>query len=211
MASLRVAEMALARRTEVTRAEKRCPYCGTVDAHLPSKDKNDRQRCLCRAAACGRGFNILTGTPMARARKPEAWGQYLSHLARHRSGRQIGAAGIGVNHTTIWRWRHRFLKAAAQDQTAILSEVIEADETFVVRSCKDTVDGGRASHPRRAAAGLGRHQARPLGEQVPVLTVPTMRAGSLRSSCHRWPPSGRRWTAGLLPTRWSAPMAPRLT
>src|SRR3954463_11134367 len=73
MASLRVAEVALARRTAATRAERRCPHCGTVDAHLHGKDKNDRQRFLCRAAACGRSFNILTGTPMACARKPEAW------------------------------------------------------------------------------------------------------------------------------------------
>ncbi|MDO9713988.1 hypothetical protein Q7A36_37135 [Paracraurococcus sp. LOR1-02] len=37
---------------------------------------------------------------------------------------------------TVWRSRHRFLKAAAQDNTAILSGVIEADETFFARSCK---------------------------------------------------------------------------
>ena len=30
VASMRVAEVALARRTEVTRAERRCPHCGTA-------------------------------------------------------------------------------------------------------------------------------------------------------------------------------------
>jgi ribosomal protein S27AE len=44
IASTRVAEMALTRRTKVTRAQRRCPHCGTQGAHLHDKDKNDRQR-----------------------------------------------------------------------------------------------------------------------------------------------------------------------
>ena len=152
---MRVAEVALARRTEVTRAERRCPHCRTGGAHLHGKDRNDRQRFRCRAAECRRSFNILTGTPMARARKPEKWGQYLFHMTDHRSVRQIIAAGIGVNHTTVWRWRHRFLKAAAQDNAAILSGVIEADETFFVRSCKGHRGWvkGRPPEPRARVPG----------------------------------------------------------
>jgi transposase-like protein len=121
VASMRVAEVSLARRTEATRAKRRCPHCGTEDAHLHGKDKNDRQRFRCRTAECRRSFNILTGTPMAHARKPERWGHYLSHMTDHRSVRKITAAGIGVNHTTVWRWRRRFLQAAAQDNATTLS------------------------------------------------------------------------------------------
>src|SRR3954447_15234978 len=174
VASMRVAEVALARRTEATRAEQRCPHCGTAGAHLHGKDKNDRQRFRCRTSECRRTFNILTGTPMARARKPEKWGQYLSHMTDHRSVRQIVAAGIGVNHTTVWRWRHRFLKAAAQDNTAILSGVIEADETFFARSCKGHPGWvkGRPPEPRAARPrAWGATKRGLLGEQVPVLTT----------------------------------------
>lgn len=57
-------------------------------------------------------------------------------MTDHSSVRKITAAGIGVNHNTVWRWRYRFLKAATQDNTASLSGVIEADETFFVRSFK---------------------------------------------------------------------------
>src|SRR3954468_447414 len=166
VASMRVAEVALARRTEVTRAKRRCPHCGTKGAHLHGKDKNDRQRFRCRTTECRRTFNILTGTPRARARKPEKWGQYLSHMTDHRSVRKITAAGIGVNHTTVWRWRHRFLKAAAQDNATTLSGVIEADETFFVRSCKGHRgwgEGQTARAPRRAPTCVGRHQAGPVG------------------------------------------------
>src|SRR4051794_27312318 len=70
VASMRAAEVVLVRRTEVTHAERGCPHCGTAGAHLHGKDKNDRQWFRCRATECRRSFNILTGTPMARARKP---------------------------------------------------------------------------------------------------------------------------------------------
>jgi transposase-like protein len=180
VASTRVAEVALARRTEVSCAKRGCPHCGAEGAHLHGKDKNDRQRFRCCAIECRRTFNILTGTPMARARKPERWGHYLSYMTDHRSIRKITAAGIGLNHTTVWRWRHRFLKAAAQDNAMTLSGVIEADETFFVRSCKGHrgwVKGrppeARAARPRAWGAtkrGLS-------GEQVPVLTALDNAAG----------------------------------
>ena len=88
---MRVAEVALARRTEVTRAERRCPHCGTAGAHLHGRDKNDRQRFRCRTTECRRSFNILTGTPMARARKPEKWGHY-PHSSPH-----FALASFGMN------------------------------------------------------------------------------------------------------------------
>jgi len=154
VASMRVAEVVLARRTEVTRAARRCPHCGTGGAHLHGKDKNDRQRFRCCISECRRSFNILTGTAMARARKPERWGHYLSHMTDHRSVRKITAAGICVNHTTVLRWRHRFLKAAAQDNTAILSGVIEADETFFVRSFKGHRGWVKGRPPQNRAARL---------------------------------------------------------
>lgn len=174
VASMRVADVALARRTEVTRAERRCPRCATAGAHLHGKDKNNRQRFRCRTAECRRTFNILTGTPMARARKPETWGHYLSHMTDHRSVRKIIEAGIGVNHTTVWRWRHRFLKAAVQDNAAILSGVIEADETFFVRSFKGHRGWVKGKPPETRAArprAWGATKRGLSGEQVPVLTA----------------------------------------
>jgi transposase len=50
-----------------------------TDSYLHGKDKNDRQRFRCRTTECRRTFNILTGTPMARAQKPKKWGRYLSY------------------------------------------------------------------------------------------------------------------------------------
>jgi hypothetical protein len=80
-------------------------------------------------------------------------------MTDHLSIRNIVKAGIGVNHVTVWRWRHRFLTAASKDNTAILSGVIEADETFFLRSFKGHrgwTDGNppedRAARPRAATS-----------------------------------------------------------
>ena len=104
-ASMRAAEVVLARRTEAIRTERRCPHCRTGGAHLHGKDKNDRQRFRCRVAECRRSFNILTGTPMARARKPEKWGQYLSHMTDHRS--VIGQTARAPSRAPACMGRHQ--------------------------------------------------------------------------------------------------------
>lgn len=172
--SVRVADVALARRTETVKADRTCPHCGTEGAHLHGKDKNDRQRFRCRAQECRRTFNILTGTPMARARKPEKWGRYLGCMTDHLSVRRIIEAGIGVNHVTAWRWRHRFLRAAANDNAGVLSGVIEADETFFVRSFKGSRGWKKGKPPEQRAArpsGWGALKRGLSHEQVPVLTA----------------------------------------
>jgi transposase-like protein len=169
-----LAAFALAHRTKAVLRVRSCPHCQTDGAMLHGKDKNGRQRFRCINPACRRTYNILTGTPMARARKPEKWGRYLAHMTDHRSIRKIVQAGIGVHHVTVWRWRHRFLKAAANDNAAILSGVIEADETFFVRSFKGHRGWTKGHPPENRAARPSAWGATKRGlsdEQVPVLTA----------------------------------------
>lgn len=172
--SEQVAEISLARRTQATIQSKTCPHCRGVDVVLHGKDNNGRQRFRCRTLECRRTFNILTGSPMARARKPEKWGRYLSCMTDHLSIRKIIASGIGVHPVTAWRWRHRFLKAAVNDNAGVLSGVIEADETFFVRSfkghrgwVKDRPPAPRAARP----SGWGALKRGLSHEQVAVLTA----------------------------------------
>lgn len=170
--SQQVAEVALVRRTQATVKSKTCPHCRGIDVVLHGKDKNGRQRFRCRG--CRRTFNILTGTPMARARKPEKWGRYLSCMTDHLSIRKIIASGVGVHPVTAWRWRHRFLKAAANDNGAVLSGVIEADETFFVRSFKGHRGWVNGKPPESRAARASAWGAVTNGisrQQVPVLTA----------------------------------------
>ena len=78
-----------------------------------------------------------------------------------------GAAGrCGVAASTAFRWRHRFLRAVAKTPKT-LRGIVEADETFVLRSRKGARKPDRK--PRRrggkaASRGLSR-------EQVPVLVA----------------------------------------
>lgn len=172
--SQQVAEVALVRRTQACIQTKTCSHCRGVDVVLHGKDKNGRQRFRCRAVGYGRTFNILTGTPMARARKPEKWGRYLSCMTDHMSLRRIIANGVPVNYRTAWRWRHRFLKAASNDNGAVLSGVIEADETFFVRSFKGHRGWTKGTPPENRAArpsGWGAVTNGISRQQVPVLTA----------------------------------------
>jgi transposase-like protein len=167
-----VTDMALARRTRETLRTRTCPHCQGSHSVLHGKDQNGRQRFKCRG--CRKTYNIMTGTPMARARKPEKWGNYLACMTEHRSVRHIVAAGIGVHHVTVWRWRHRFLQAAANDNASILSGVVEADNTFFSRSFKGSrgwrsgkPPENRAARPRAPVASKHGLSCGP----VPVLTA----------------------------------------
>lgn len=169
-----ITDVALARRTNATRNARTCPHCATACATLHGKDQNGRQRFRCCNARCGRTYNILTGTPMARARKPEAWGRYLGYMTDFMSVRKIILTGIDISHLTAFRWRHRFLAAAIADNAAILSGVIEGDETFFVRSFKGHRGWTQGVPPENRAARPSAWGATKRGvssEQVPVLTV----------------------------------------
>ena len=172
--SEQIADLRLARRTNAVIEARTCPRCATTGATLHAKERNGRQRFLCRNAECHRTYNILTGTPMARARKPEQWGRYLGCMTEYLSIRKIAATGIPINHVTVWRWRHRFLNAAANDNTAILSGVVEADDTFFLRSFKGNrgwVQGKPPEHRAARPRAWGASQPGLSNEQVPVLTA----------------------------------------
>src|ERR1700734_4342445 len=120
-----------------------------------------------RCKSCGRTFNGLTKTPMAHLRKKERW---LDHARAMIEGRSLAktAALCGVHPTTAFRWRHRFLRAPANDKPRALSGIVEADETFILESFK-----GRWSDLPRSArkrGGTARH-AGAYQDNIPVLVA----------------------------------------
>ena len=109
-----------------------CPRCGCHRVHRCGRASGlQRFRCL----ACGRGFNALTGTPLARLRKKERWLPYLQCVLESRTVRDT-AQLVGVHRTTSFRWRHRFVPGAMRDRPATLSAIVEADETYRLESQK---------------------------------------------------------------------------
>ena len=88
-----------------------------------------------RCGVCGRTFNALSGTPLARLRHRECWGEYARALIDGDTVR--GAARrCGVHKNTAFRWRHRFLALPADVKPSSLHGIVEADETYFLESHK---------------------------------------------------------------------------
>src|SRR4051812_16765467 len=133
-------------------AAPRCPHCGAERLQRWGFASGLRRY---RCQACRKTFNALTGTSLARLRKKACWLRYGEALA---AGMTLAkaAAHCGVHLTTSFRWRHRFLRAAAREA---LGGVVEADETFFRRSHK----GSRRWRPGDPPPGRGPH---PRGERA---------------------------------------------
>jgi transposase-like protein len=109
-----------------------CPHC-----HCSHQQRcgsaNGLQRFRC--CGCRRTHNALTGTPLARLRKRAHWLSFLQCVLESRTVRD-SALVTGVHRTTSFRWRHRFVAAAARDRPEGLSGIVEVDETYRLESQK---------------------------------------------------------------------------
>lgn len=129
-----------------------CPHCnGAWIVHNGSASGLQRYKCR----TCRRTFNTLTSTPLARLRMKAKWLQQQDVLSQGLSVSKAAAA-LDVARTTAFRWRHRFLQLAQAVKATALTGVVEADETFFLRSSKGQCPGrkarkrgGRASRKER--------------------------------------------------------------
>ena len=140
-----------------------CPHCQSTELRpWGSAHGLPRYRCKC----CGRTCNPLTGTPLAHLRKRQLWPQFAQALIDGQPLRRT-ATLCDVTKNTALLWRHRFLQAPAVHQASHEQGIIEADETFFLKSLK----GQRhLPRPARRRGGVGR--TRGTGQDhVPVLVV----------------------------------------
>ena len=138
-----------------------CPHCQAPGEQLrPWGHSHGLARMRCRA--CGKTCNALTGTPLAHLRKRERWLRNGQALIEGASVRQA-AQGCGVDKNTAFRWRHRFLQAAAIHRPAHEGGIVEADETFFLESFKGQ---RKLPRPARKRGGVG-----PQWEHIAVLVV----------------------------------------
>jgi len=125
-----------------------CPRCGCGRVHRCGQASGlQRFRCL----GCGRSYNALTGTPLARLRKKERWLPFLQCVLESRTVRDA-ARVVGVHRTTSFRWRHRFVPGAMRDRPAMLSAIVEADETYRLESQKGSRNLTRRPRKRGGVA-----------------------------------------------------------
>ena len=145
-----------------------CPRCGYARVHRCGHASGlQRFRCL----GCGRSFNALTGTPLARLRKKEHWLAYLQCVLESRTVREA-ARVVGVHRTTSFRWRHRFVPGAMRDRPPILRAIVEADETYRLESQKGSRNMTRKPRKRGGVA-----TKRGISDELDCLLVARDRTG----------------------------------
>ncbi len=121
-----------------------CVHCGS-NSIIKHGKRSGLTRYLCKN--CGKTFNTLTGTSLARLRKKELWLDYSQCILDSFSVRK-SAARVQVNTETAFRWRHRFLGSSHKIEPKVLSGVVEADEIFFSKSMKGSRALKRAPRKR---------------------------------------------------------------
>lgn len=142
-----------------------CPHCHAPIGRLGAWGRSHGLRRY-RCKDCGRTFNALTGSSLARLRKREQWAGYAQALIEGVSVREA-ARRCGVDKNTAFLWRHRFLRAASEHRAEHETGIVEADETFFLESFKGQRDLPRLARRRGGVAGKRGINA----EQIPVLVV----------------------------------------
>jgi transposase-like protein len=140
-----------------------CVYCNSKNVKKWGKSLGiQRYRCF----NCWKTFNALTGTPLAFLKKRGQW-LHMAQALKEGLSVRMTASLCGVSVPTAFRWRHRFLKAAAGDKPTKLQGIAEADETYFLESFK-----GRRQLPRPARKRGGKALRPGLSrEQIPVLVA----------------------------------------
>jgi transposase-like protein len=143
--------------------EKTCPRCASNHLYRWGRSAG-LQRFRCRD--CGKTFNVLSGTALARLRHKENWLTYSQAVIEGASVREA-AARCDIDKTTSFRWRHRFLRAPANQKAKQLHGIAEADETFFRESFKGHRQLGRKAHKR----GQPARQRGTGTEKIPVVVL----------------------------------------
>jgi len=161
-------EQVIALIDKVRTQARRCPRCDCTRCYRHGH-ANDLQRYRCRD--CGRTFNDLTGTPLARLRCKGKWLDYCAALLASCPIRQ-SAERVDVHRNTAFRWRHRFLRWVKLDRPQCLTGIVEADEMFLLESQKGSRNLDRP--PRKRG---GRAQRRGISRELDCILVARDRSG----------------------------------
>ena len=138
-----------------------CPFCQST-AIIRWGKSHELQRYRCKT--CRKTFTALTGSPLSKLHYKCQWLRFSQCLLDSQSVRKT-ATLCGIDPSTSFRWRHRFLSAFSQDKTQKMVGIVEADETFFTESCKGSRDLTRPARKR------GKSMKNRIGKRVPVLIV----------------------------------------
>jgi transposase-like protein len=140
-----------------------CPHCGSRH-RVRNGSANGLQRYRCKD--CGRTFNALTGTALARLHQRGKWPSHMQALIDGLTLDEV-ADRLSICHDTAFRWRHRFLETQKALQAQTFNGLVEADQTYMLESGK-----GKKRVDRKPRKRGGKAKKRGLSkEQVPILVV----------------------------------------
>ena len=148
------------------------PACGHCKSEIISSWGRDGSKAtrlkhyMCKS--CGKTFNALTGTPLAQLHRRDAWLEYARALVDCVS---LGKAAVRANVCleTSFRSRHRFLQAAKDMRASAVADIVEADETFILKSSKGS--RGLVGRAPRARGGKAKRPGLSTDEQDCILIV----------------------------------------
>jgi transposase-like protein len=102
----------------------RCPRCGDAGCWLHARGKGGRRKLRC--GACGRTFNDLTGTPLARSHLPlSLWAAAARIMLAGRPTCSELSRKLRVKLATAWRVR-RVLSRVVADE--VLRQVLAGED-----------------------------------------------------------------------------------
>lgn len=145
-------------------AQEVCPHCHS-NHFVKFGRRTGIQRYRCKE--CGKTFNSLTGNELAKLHKKELWLKMAYALA-HQMTVEETAAFCGVATTTAFRWRHRFIKAFGKHTDSTLREIVELDETYVLKAYKGIK---QTTRPPRKRGSSRRGKGGLSNEYAPVLAA----------------------------------------
>src|ERR1035437_4198982 len=128
-----------------------CPRCQNTEVQRWGHERSgtQRYRCLC----CRRTFNDLTNTAMAGTHLVAQWYGYADAM-RNRLSTRDAALAIGVDHKTVWRWRHKVMKRLTDAGSP-------PDAQWHRRSGRDLLPAQlHGIHTRESASPAARHEER---------------------------------------------------
>lgn len=163
-------------------ATRVCVHCGGSSLQRWGETGTGLRRWRCKT--CERGFSATTGTVLAGIRQPAKFSAVLDDmLSGQPSSCRALAERLGIDKTTVWRWRIRILQALSASSAGHLEGIVEVDEKFFrearkasrewVRHQRDPDRCPAPPRPRwRDFGRLGRLFPAGLSKwQVPVLTM----------------------------------------
>jgi len=154
-------------------ALRMCPHCN--DMHVVRNGMaGGLQRYKCRG--CGKTFNALTRTPLARLRHRGRWLDQAQALIDGLSITKV-AERLEVARSTAFRWRHRFLALPHHVKSGTLAGIAEADQTCWLKSNKGQYAKRRELH-RPARRRGGRATQRGMTDEQDIVLVVRDRSGA---------------------------------